>query len=212
MLKKTLVAIAVWCSVALIGLSASQAQGQPAGQARTGGIVAVLDLAKVFESHPGHKAKMQAIEARAEEMKKSFQEQQVALQEKAKNAAQQYQGAQLDAIEIQLRQEEASLQTRARQAQTELMKSEAEAFFETHTEIMGIVTTLCQKFDVAVVLRHDSEPIDPSRPETVIRGVQRSVVFASNDLTPHVLHEINQTSTASAAGGAVGAGGATRTR
>ncbi len=163
-----------------------------------GGLVAVLDLAKVFEAHPGHREAMARIEARAESMRKSFQEQQVSLQERAKNAANQFQGAQLNEVEIQLRQEEVKLQTTARQAQTELMKSEAEAFYKTHDEVMTILQQLCKKYNVSVVLRHDSEPIDPSRPETVIRGVQRSVVFAANDLTPHVLHELSTTASAPA--------------
>ena len=105
-------------------------------------------------------------------------------------AAAEFQPAQMNEVEIQLRQEEVALQTKARQAQTELMKSEAEAFYKTHNEVMAILQQLCKKFNVSVVLRYDSEPIDPSKPETVIRGVQRSVVFASNDLTPHVMHEL----------------------
>jgi Skp family chaperone for outer membrane proteins len=174
--------------LALVGLAAPVvAQGQAP---ESPGIVAVLDMVRVFKAHPGHQAAMVKIEARAEELRKDFQQQQIALQEKAKAAATQYQGAQLDSIEITLRQEEVALQTKARQAQTELMKSEAEAFYKTHAEVMTIVQTLCQRYNVGLVLGYDSEPIDPNRPESVIRGVQRSVVYKTNDLTDHVLHEI----------------------
>jgi len=169
--------------------AATQAQGQATTQAQPG-MVVVLDMVKIFKAHPGHQAAIAKIEARAEEMRKDFQAQQIALQEKAKQASVQYQGAQMDSIEVQLRQEEVALQTKARQAQTELMKSEAETFYKTHSEVMIIVQELCQQYNVGLVLGFDSEPIDPNRPESVIRGVQRSVVYHTNDLTDFVLHRI----------------------
>lgn len=190
MVRTSLITLAILAST-FSCVATTQAQGQPQGQAQPG-IVVVLDMVKVFKAHPGHQAAMTKIEARAEEMRKDFQAQQVALQDKAKQAEQQYQGAQRDQIEIQLRQEEVALQTKARQAQTELMKSEAEAFYKTHAEVMTIVQELCQQYNVGLVLGYDSEPIDPSRPESVIRGVQRSVVYHTNDLTDHVLHRLGQ--------------------
>lgn len=188
MVRTSLVTMAACVAIALtttVAPSPAAAQGQAQG-----GIVVVLDMVRVFKAHPGHQAAMSRIEARAEEMRKDFQQQQIALQEKAKQAAAQYQGSQLDQIEIQLRQEEVALQTKARQAQTELMKSEAEAFYKTHSEVMTIVQELCQQYNIGLVLGFDSEPIDPNRPESVIRGVQRSVVYQTNDLTDHVLLKI----------------------
>lgn len=183
------VVVAAAFSTTVIPQPLALAQGQAQAQGQ-GGIVVVLDMVRVFKAHPGHQAAIKRIEARAEEMRLDFQKQQIALQEKAKQASAQYQSSQLDQIEIQLRQEEVALQTKARQAQTELMKSEAEAFYKTHSEVMTIVQELCQKYGVGLVLGYDSEPIDPNRPESVIRGVQRSVVYQTNDLTDHVLHKI----------------------
>lgn len=192
MVRSNLVTLAVLAAT-LVSVSATQAQGQPQAQAQgqtQPGMVVVLDMVRVFKAHPGHQAAIKTIEARAEAMRKDFQAQQIALQEKAKQASQQYQGTQLDAIEITLRQEEVALQTKARQAQTELMKSEAETFYKTHSEVMTIVQELCKQYNVGLVLGFDSEPIDPSRPESVIRGVQRSVVYHTNDLTAFVLQRI----------------------
>jgi Skp family chaperone for outer membrane proteins len=187
MVRTSVVKLLMGLSLVLWTAAPAAAQGQSQAQP---GIVAVLDMVRVFKAHPGHQAAMAKIEARAEELRKDFQQQQIALQEKAKQAASQYQGAQLDTIEITLRQEEVGLQTKARQAQTELMKSEAEAFYKTHAEVMTIVQGLCEQYNIGLVLGYDSEPIDPNRPESVIRGVQRSVVYKTNDLTDHVLHQI----------------------
>ncbi len=189
MVRTSLLTLAMFVAAAISTTAISHPQALAQGQGQ-GGIVVVLDMVRIFKAHPGHQAAMSRIEARAEEMRKEFQQQQIALQEKAKQASSQYQGSQLDQIEIQLRQEEVALQTKARQAQTELMKSEAEAFYKTHSEVMTIVQELCQQYNIGLVLGYDSEPIDPNRPESVIRGVQRSVVYQTNDLTDHVLHKI----------------------
>jgi len=205
MLRPIFVAVAAVLALSIPAPLLAQNDQSPAG-----GIVAVLDLAKVFESHPGHKAAMGRIEARAEQMRQEFQEQQVKLQQKAREAAQNYQGAQLDQVEIQLRQEEVALQTKARQAQNELMKSEAEAFYKTYEEVMAEVRELCKMYNVALVLRYDSEPIDPSKPETVIRGVQRSVVYWTSDLTPLVLQKVAGANTAGNQGNQGGQGAPAR--
>ncbi|GEM_PF-934986 len=214
MVRILTIALAAVFSFALIQsapiASAVAQNGQTPAQAQNGGIVAVLDLAKVFELHPGHIAKMAQIQKRAEAMKIDFQQQQITLQEKAKQATTQYKGEQLNGIEVTLRQEEVTLQTKARQAQTELMKSEAEAYYQTYEEVMGHVKSLCTQYNVSLVLRYDSEPIDPSKPETVIRGVQRSVVHATQDLTPLVVGKVGgvmpPANTTAAAGAGAGAG------
>lgn len=202
MVRTSLVTMAVLAAT-FICVASTQAQAQTQPQA---GMVVVFDMVKIFRLHAGHKAAMAKIEARAEEMRKEFQGQQVDLQNRAKQAEQEYKGAQRDQIEIQLRQEEVALQTRARQAQTELMKSEAEAFYKTHSEVMAAVQELCQQYNVGLVLSYDSEPIDPSRPESVIRGVQRSVVYQTNDLTPHVMHRLGLSEEKTAGNGTQPAG------
>lgn len=209
MLKKFSLLMATATMSAFVGMTliANPVSGQEQQAAGgNGGMVVTLDLAKVFDLHPGHNAKIKSIESRAEQMKQDFQKQQLDLQNQVKEAAAQFQGAKLDEMEVQLRQQEVALQTKARQAQTELMKSEADAYFQTYEQVMGEVRNLCQEYNIALVLRSDNEPIDPSNPGTVIRGVQRSVVYAAVDLTPHVLNKLGidpaaQTSTAAQATG-----------
>jgi len=171
--------------------SAQQATGKP-------GIVAVLDLTQVFKEHPTHKAKMDALQKKFEKLKQQYQKEQADLQIEAQNAAKTFQGDQLNKMELEIQQKNARIRTQARQSQEDLMKAEAKIYFETYQHVMGIVENLCKQYNVTLVLRYDSTPIDPSKPQTVIRGVQKSVVFANANLTPHVLQAVRGPATSAA--------------
>lgn len=162
------------------------AQQQPAAGSQASIPVAVLDLALIFENHPGHKLKMEQLQASADRMKAQFQKDQENLQAKAKQASDSFTGDALNTAEVNLRKEEVELQTKARQAQNDLLKQEANAYYETYQDVMQHVEKVCNHYNVSVVLRWDSTPIDPANPSTVIRGVQRTVVYTNKDLTPVV--------------------------
>lgn len=203
MLRNIALMVAAVLSLSIVSpASAQQAQSN-------GGIVAVLDLALIFESDPTHKQTIQKLESDAEQMKADFQNQQVALQNRAKEASANLKDDALNSMEVKLQQENVSLQVQARQAQANLMKREAEAYYQTYNRVMQQVDKVCKDYNVSVVLRWDSTPIDPANPGTVIRGVQRSVVFAKFDLTPVVARQMGielltpqqRTANASAASG-----------
>lgn len=171
--------------------SAQQPTGKP-------GIVAVLDLTKVFKDHPTHKAKMDALQQKFEKLKQKYQKEQADLQIQAQEATKNFQGEQLKNFELEIQQKNARIRTQARQSQEDLMKSEAQIYYQTYQHVMGIVENLCKQYNVTLVLRYDSTPIDPSKPQTVIRGVQKSVVFFNADLTPHVLQAVRGPATSAA--------------
>lgn len=205
MLRNIALMVAAVLSLSIVSPASAQAQ-----QAQSnGGIVAVLDLALIFESDPTHKQTIQQLETDAEKMKADFQNQQVALQTRAKEASTTLNGEALNSMEVKLQQDNVSLQVKARQAQADLMKREAEAYYQTYNRVMQQVDKVCKDYNVSVVLRWDSTPIDPANPGTVIRGVQRSVVFAKFDLTPVVAGQMGiklltpqeRTANASAASG-----------
>lgn len=181
MLRSISIVLVAVFSLALVAPASAQD-----GQAQSG-IVAVLDLAKIFELHPRHAQKMQELQTQADKMKADFQKEQASLQQRAKEAATTFEGAKLDQVEIDLRKDEVELQTRARQAQNELLKKEAEAYYSTYQEVMNAVRAVADHYNVSVVLRYDDTPIDPQNPGTVIRGVQRTVVYTNADLTPAVM-------------------------
>ena len=157
------------------------------------GIVAVLDVAKVFKENATFDNSMKSIKARAEKLKAEIQ----AEQEKIRNDAmglQTYEAntPERNKLEADLEQRQAALRTRARQSEQDLLNQEAEIYFNTYTEMQEVVKSVAQQYGISLVLRFDSAAIDKtSRPE-VIKGVNRAVVFHHKlDLTKMVIKSMS---------------------
>lgn len=171
--------------------SAAQAQDGP-------GLVLVLDVAKVFKSYPEFQTQMDAIKQQAESLKGKIQEQQQAIQEQAREVSRMEQGLARDEAEGKVEQQQASLRTSARQAEGKLLTREAQIYYNTYRKMQESVTQLAQENNVALVLRFESESIDPANRGEVIKGVNRQVVYyGSIDLTDSVIERM-KTRTASA--------------
>lgn len=187
-LKSTLIKSVAFTFIALITLG-STARGQ-----ETPGIVAILDVAKVFKDNQTFKAKMDAIKQEADRLKESI----TAEQEQIKTRAQQLNGLERgtpnrNQLEADLEVQQTSLRTRARQAETELLNREALIYYETYQQMQAVVGQMANEYGLALVLRFDSEPIDPNDRTEVIKGVNRAVVFHRKlDLTELVSKQLNQ--------------------
>ena len=163
------------------------------GEAENNGIVAVLDVAKVFKDNATFDNAMKSIKAQAEKLKTEVQ----AEQEKIRTDAmglQQYEANSPDRnnLEAQLEQRQTALRTKARQSEQELLNKEAEIYYSTYSEMQNVVKSVAKQYGISLVLRFDSAEIDKtSRPE-VIKGVNRAVVFHHKlDLTKMVIKSMS---------------------
>ena len=91
-------------------------------------------------------------------------------------------------MEAEVEQKQARLRTSARQAEAELLNSEARVYYDTYLKMQTVVGDLAAKHSISLVVRFDGGQIDrASRPE-VIKAVNRSVVFHRDiDLTNMVI-------------------------
>ena len=190
-IKKSLVALIAATVVLTVSLATATAQQQP--PAESGKLVAVLDVAKVFENDATFKARMAQIKSEADQVKESITQQQEAIRKRAEGLSQYEIGStERNNMEAQLAQEQAALQTKARQAEMDLLNREAGIYYETYKNMQTVVERLAQKFGIALVLRFDSTEIDPTNRPEVIQGVNRSVVYHSKlDLTKFVMDGLN---------------------
>ena len=182
----------------LIGWMSAPVQAQD-----TGGIVAVLDVAKVFDQNADFKAKMDQIKNQAESLKQQIQ----AKQEKIRTDAAQLQEYEVGSpdrnqLEAALEQRQAALRTEARQAEQDLLNREARIYYDTYKQMQTVVASIAQEYGISLVLRFESDPIDPDNRPEVIKGVNRAVVYHHKlDLTSMVINKM-QTTTANAGGAA----------
>jgi Skp family chaperone for outer membrane proteins len=195
-LKTSLILIATFaCAVALAGNL--QAQGN------SGGMVAVLDVARVFRDNAVFNQRMDAIKTEAEQFKAKMEAEQNAIRHDAE-ALNQFNpdSPEFRQLEADLEQRTATLRTTARQTNTDLLNREAKIYFDTYTQMQEIVASIAGEFNITLVLRFDSEPIDSTDRGQVIQGVNRNVVYQKNlDLTSMVSERMSGGAAAAGAGG-----------
>ena len=83
------------------------------------------------------------------------------------------------------------LRTRATQTNTELLNREARIYFDTYTRMQQVVSTLAGEYNISLIIRFDSQAINPENRPEVIKGVNRNVVYQKNlDLTTMVIEKM----------------------
>ncbi len=162
------------------------------------GMVAVLDVAKVFEGNPVFKDRMKAIQTEAEQFKAKMEAEQNAIRlEAEKLGTFTPESAEYRQLESQLEQRTATLRTTARQTNTDMLNREAKIYFDAYSQMQSVVTAAAAEYGISLVIRFDSGPIDASNRGEVVKGVNRNVVFQKNlDLTSMVIERMGTTSSA----------------
>ncbi len=194
-IKSLLVAVA-----AIVAPLATQSVNTASAQEGKSGLVAVLDVAKVFKENQAFDSKMKAIKAEADSLKGQIVQQQESIKSRAQQLTEYEVGsAERNKFEATLEQEQAALRTKARQAEADLLNREARVYYETYERMRGVVGNLASQHGISLVLRFDSEEIDPNNRAEVIKGVNRAVVYHRRlDLTAMVSKEMNGAATAQA--------------
>ena len=185
----------------LIAVTATVATtGQANAQEAKAGLVAILDVAKVFKENHGFDSKMKGIKGEADGLKAKITQQQEAIKQRAQQVTQYELGSpERNKLEAELEQEQAALRTKARQAEADLLNREARVYYETYQRMQTVVSSVAASNGISLVLRFDSEDIDPTNRGEVIKGVNRAVVYHRQlDLTRMVSTAMNGESQAQA--------------
>ena len=95
-------------------------------------------------------------------------------------------------LEATLAKREADLQIEAGQKRKDVLDREASIYLETYREVVEKVTQIAEYNKIALVIRYDSSEIDAANRGSVIKGVNRNVVYnAGWDLTEPVIKMVN---------------------
>lgn len=197
-MKSTFSKIVLSALVTVVAFSVSTASAQESKQS---GIVAVLDVAKVFKENRDFESKMQSIKSTADQLKASIQQKQEAIKQEAGGLQQFEVGSpERNQMEADLVQKQAKLRTEAHQAEVDLLSKEARVYYDTYQQMQSILSSLSTEYGISLVLRFDSEEVDASNRGEVIKGVNRAVVYQQGlDLTKMVIEKMS-TNVASAGG------------
>ena len=184
--KSTIIKSVVFVIAAVVAFGASVVSAQ-----ETGG-VAILDVAKVFKENAWFDGGVKAIKAEADQLKVQITAEQDRIKAEVLKLRSMEAGAKRNEEEAKLEQEHTRLRTTTRQAEAELLNREARVYFETYNEMQALVEGMAKEYGLSLVLRFDSESINPNNRNEVIKGVNRAVVFHRQlDLTTLVSKELN---------------------
>jgi len=184
--KSTIIKPVIFVVAAVVAFSASVVSAQ-----QTGG-VAILDVAKVFKENAWFTAKVEAIKAEADRVKQQVTAEQDRIKGEVLKLRGMEAGPKRNQMEADLEQQHTHLRTTTRQTESELLNREARVYYDTYREMQTVVKALAEANGLSLVLRFDSESIDPNNRNEVIKGVNRAVVFHRKlDLTAMVSAELN---------------------
>lgn len=171
----------------VIGLSlSSTALGQ-------GSRVALVDISAIFKNNNRFKVTMEAMENDAKAFETLVNQKRETLQAKAEQLKAAQAGTpEYRSFESQLAQETAALQVEIGLKKKEMMEREARVFYEAYAEVVRHTANIAAKYQVSLVLRYDSADIEADDRNSVLRGVNRSIVYQNQlDITRLVLESIN---------------------
>ena len=186
-MNSTTIKPVIFFIAAVVALGASVVSAQETGR------VAILDVAKVFKDNTSFGDKMAALKAEAERLKGQVTAEQDRIKVEVMKLRDLKPGPERNKREADLEQQHTHLRTTTRQAESELLSQEARVYFDTYREMQAVVEAIAQANGLSLVLRFDSESIDPNNRNEVIKGVNRAVVFHRElDLTKLVSEELNK--------------------
>jgi len=156
--------------------------------------VVVLDVSKVFKEHVRFKQELEQMANDAKQFQGYLQQQ----EGKLKALAEQRSAAKVgDPTYRQLDEEITRIQSEGQvQAQLkkkELMMREAKVYHQYYQELQGVVGRFCDEQKISLVIRWNSDPIDPENRVSVQQGVNNAIVFhRSLDITDLIIRLVNE--------------------
>ncbi|GIW95043.1 MAG: hypothetical protein KatS3mg110_3084 [Pirellulaceae bacterium] len=160
----------------------------------SGGInIALLDLSQVFKNHPGFNQKLDLIKKQIKDTEAQFNDQRKLINDKRAALAQYKVGSpEYERLEKEIANQAASLQLDVERKRRELLEQEGRVYYETYQEVRAIVESFCRAHNIALVLYYDSEPIDPTDRASIVRGINRFVIYQDRiDITGEVIRMVS---------------------
>lgn len=175
-------------------IPAQNATGPVTGQPLGGQPVYLLDINHVFKNHSRLKAMktdLQGDVQRAEQRVKGDKEAIKSLLEQLQQfrpGTQDYKD-----LEEQIAKRQANLNVLITLQRKEFLQQEARIYYIIYREIIEEVDYFAGQNRAAMVLKFDRQPVDVEIPETVVRSINRRVIWSNQglDITDYIVDKLN---------------------
>ncbi len=165
----------------------------PASLFAQGVNVALIDISYVFKNHTVFTQRTEEIKQEVKDYEAQMNEQRKVLTDKRAGLQNFKVGSpDYEKLEADIANQIAQLEVAANQKRRDILEREAKIYFETYQEVQSSIAAFCTKHGIGLVLRYDSEPIDAADRASVLRGVNRAVVYQDRiDITREILAAVN---------------------
>ena len=161
----------------------------------TGTQLAVIDVSKIFKNHTRFKQAMESMKAEVKTFETSLQARGQQMNDLRKKMQPFAPGSpEYKKLEAEIMRVQADGQIAAAQKKKEFLEREAKIYFEVYNEVTAEVAKFAEQHGIGLVIRFNSEPIDPTNRQAVLEGVNRAVIFQKNlNITNAILQRLEQT-------------------
>lgn len=162
---------------------------------------AIIDIAFIFKNAISIKNEVDAIEQQMIQLQRFGKSK----QQEMLNEAEAIRSLERGTVEYAQQEEkvaalESTLKLEVFRRRKRLADAETQLYFTNYRKMHRIIKQLAESNNIDVVFRYDSESMDIDKPDTVLRGVMKNVVYrsAAIDITKVVMSAMDQTQLASA--------------
>lgn len=173
----------VACAASTSLSSAQTAPASPPAESSSGTRVAVIDIAKVFEAHPGFKQSMDKLKQDVQAVENQMRQRRQQLESIRERMKQFETGSpEYKDLESQYLKIQADGQIEATQKKKEFIEREASVYYTVYKEIEAEVSTFARVNRISMVVRFNSSEIDPKDQQSILEGVNRPLVFSAGNI------------------------------
>ncbi len=198
-MKKSRLIVSVLLGSCLLGAAVlALAQAPPPARSAAppaGPYIAMVDVGYIFKNHVRFKQMMDALKAEIQQADARFRAENEAVRQMSQQLEQERPGTpNYKQLEEAIAKRRADLQVQMGLQRKEFVLREAKLYYAVYQEIEQVVRYYATQNNIAVVLRFNGDSVDPDDPESILREINKPVIYfaQSLDLTPMVLEALNR--------------------
>lgn len=157
--------------------------------------VAILDLPYLFRNHQRFKQMDEVLKQEIGTAEQQFLGEQKALKEAASRLGELKQNSpEFKQLEEDLAKKDADISLRVNIMRKNFAEKKAKNYFDVYQEVMAYVAHHARQTGIVLVLNFNGDPIDGSNPQSVIQGLNSTVLYKHPgvDITPVILDMCNR--------------------
>ena len=172
---------------------AARPQG-PVAPKPAGVNIALLDVSYVFKNYTRFNERLESIKGEIKAFETKMREQQKQFSTIGEQLKQYSPDSpEYKRIEAGALRQQVDIQTKAQLKKRDILEKEARSYYDAYQEIQTAVQSVSARYSIGLVLRFDREEMTPTNRASVLKGVNRAVVYQRDlDITDMVLDMLNR--------------------